>query len=108
MLERGGIAERSLDMVKASKFLHVNNAVGPREVFASRHELLQNEYKKVIECHPSTFVNPTDNYDDTEFLNRMFSNDKEIIRFNNLHHIAKQIHDSSDQSQTLTLPITLP
>jgi hypothetical protein len=90
MLERGGIAERSLDMVKASKFLHVNNAVGPREVFASRHELLQNEYKKVIECHPSTFVNPTD------------------IRFNNLHHIAKQIHDSSDQSQTLTLPITLP
>jgi hypothetical protein len=42
--------------------------------------LLQKEYKKVIECHPSTFVNPSDNYDDTEFLNRMFSKDKEALR----------------------------
>jgi hypothetical protein len=33
-----------------------------------------------MECHPSTFVNPSDNYDDTEFLNRMFSKDKEALR----------------------------
>lgn len=69
-------AEKSLDRVKAHKF----NRDKDSQVFQSRHELLQKEYKKVIECHPSTFVNPSDNYDDTEFLNRMFSKDKEALR----------------------------
>jgi hypothetical protein len=46
----------------------------------SRAELLQNEYKKVIENHPGTIVGPgVSKYDDTDFLSRMFTkgpNDK--------------------------------
>jgi hypothetical protein len=53
-------------------------------VYQSRQELLQKEYKKVIQCHPTTFVNPLDNYDDTEFLNRMFTKDKEALRLTNI------------------------
>ena len=41
----------------------------------SRHELLQNEYKKVIENHPATIGTGKQTYDDTDFLNRMFSKD---------------------------------
>ena len=47
-----------------------------QDVLQSRQELLQNEYKKVIECHPQL----TDNCDDTEFLTRMFSKDTEPLR----------------------------
>lgn len=44
-------------------------AEAPQAVFASRQELLQNEYKKVIENHPQTLIlnSSTQNYDDTEF-----------------------------------------
>ena len=40
----------------------------------SRAELLQNEYKKVIENHPGTISGPgSSKYDDTDFLSRMFT-----------------------------------
>lgn len=41
----------------------------------SRADLLKNEYKKVIENHPGTLAGPGVNqYDDTDFLSRMFTN----------------------------------
>lgn len=83
-------AEKSLDRVKAHKF----NRDKDSQLFQSRHELLQKEYKKVIECHPSTFVNPSDNYDDTEFLNRMFSKDKEALR------LAKVVEEQPKRPQS--------
>lgn len=76
--------------MKAHKF----NRDKDSQVFQSRHELLQKEYKKVIECHPSTFVNPSDNYDDTEFLNRMFSKDKEALR------LAKVVEEQPKRPQS--------
>lgn len=40
----------------------------------SRAELLQNEYKKVIENHPGTIGVPVSSkYDDTDFLSQMFT-----------------------------------
>lgn len=44
-------------------------------LFYSRAELLQLEYKKVIENHPGTITNMkggTSKYDDTDLLSRMF------------------------------------
>lgn len=70
---RGGIADRSLDRGKAANFFN-----GVRDVFYSRQELLQNEYKKVIENYPSTLISK-DKYDDTDFLNQMFAKDKQNI-----------------------------
>jgi len=32
----------------------------------------------VIKNHPSTLINTSDTYDDTDFLNRMFAKEKEI------------------------------
>lgn len=43
-------------------------------ILQSRAELLQNEYKKVIENHPGTIAGAgVTKYDDTDFLSRMFS-----------------------------------
>lgn len=40
----------------------------------SRAQLLQNEYKKVIENHAGTISGPgAGKYDDTDFLSRMFT-----------------------------------
>lgn len=37
-------------------------------------------------------MNPSDNYDDTEFLNRMFSKDKEALR---IQHVSK-VYESTE------------
>ena len=62
--DRGGVADRSLDR------MHGNLLAGGA-VLQSRQELMQNEYKKIIENHPATIGN--DKYDDTDFLQRMFT-----------------------------------
>lgn len=46
---------------------------GGGAVFQSRHELMQNEYKKIIENHPATIGNGNKKYDDTDFLHKMFT-----------------------------------
>lgn len=70
--ERGGIADRSLDRVSANA--KGNLFSGGGNVLQSRAELLQNEYKKVIENHPGTIIGPgMSKYDDTDFLSRMFT-----------------------------------
>ena len=62
--DRGGVADRSLDRMHG-------NLLGGGAVLQSRQELMQNEYKKIIENHPATIGN--DKYDDTDFLQRMFT-----------------------------------
>jgi hypothetical protein len=73
--ERSSIADRSLDRVKASNFLLGQS----KDAVMSRQDLIKNEYRKVIKNHPSTLINTSDTYDDTDFLNRMFAKDKEIL-----------------------------
>ena len=72
VFERGGIADRSLDRVSANAKGNLISGVG---VMQSRAELLQNEYKKVIENHPGTIQGTSagGKYDDTDFLSRMFT-----------------------------------
>ena len=48
-LERGGIADRSLDRMHGNLL-----SGGAAVVLQSRQELMQNEYKKIIENHPAT------------------------------------------------------
>ena len=83
--QRGGLAERSLDRIISAKrlgqdksnankheLLGVGAAAGA--ILQSRAELLQNEYKKVIENHPGTIGVPVSSkYDDTDFLSQMFT-----------------------------------
>lgn len=76
-MERGGIADRSLDRMKAANFFM------SKDLTISRQDLLKNEYRKVIENHPSTLINAHENYDDTDFLERMFAKEKE----HNLNYI---------------------
>ena len=72
VFERGGIADRSLDRVSANA--KGNLMSGGGIILQSRAELLQNEYKKVIENHPGTIVGAgVTKYDDTDFLSRMFT-----------------------------------
>ena len=49
-----------------------------KELHFSRQELLKNEYRKVIETHPQTLINTHENYDDTDFLQRIFAKEKEL------------------------------
>ena len=76
MFERGGIADRSLDRVSANN-AKGNLLSGGGIILQSRAELLQNEYKKVIENHPGTIGgaigSASKQYDDTDFLSRMFT-----------------------------------
>jgi hypothetical protein len=72
--ERSSIADRSLDRAKASNFLLAQS----KDAVMSRQDLIKNEYRKVIKNHPSTLINTSDTYDDTDFLNRMFAKEKEI------------------------------
>ena len=83
--ERGNnnIADRSLDRVSASQIAaaakgNANNLVSGNNILQTRAELLQNEYKKVIENHPGTIAaghGSSGKYDDTDLLSRMFSKD---------------------------------
>ena len=53
-LERGGIADRSLDRMNSNLLrggVGLLNS-GPGAIQVSRQELMQNEYKKIIENHP--------------------------------------------------------
>jgi len=94
--ERGVIADRSLDRVKAAQVFS-----GAREVFQSRQELLANEYRKVIENHPGT-LHSSDQYDDTDFLSRMFAKDKEnILQSHALKHQESGDLVKSDSTQQL-------
>lgn len=63
----------------------------------SRHELLQNNYKKVIQNHPATIGtgNPHQ-YDDTDFLNKMFSKDHDRNGLNN-YESSEVLHKSESQ-----------
>lgn len=82
--QRGGLADRSLDRIISAKRLGQDKAnanrgellgLGAAGVLQSRAELLQNEYKKVIENHPGTIGVPANSkYDDTDFLSQMFTN----------------------------------
>ena len=56
VFERGGIADRSLDRVSVNGKGNLISGLGGGVGFVmrSRAELLQNEYKKVIENHPGT------------------------------------------------------
>ena len=61
----------------------------------SRAELLQNEYKKVIENHPGTISGPgSSKYDDTDFLSRMFTKNPKNGVINESMGLSKQ--DSSE------------
>lgn len=71
VFERGGIADRSLDRASAGA---KNTSGGGGVILQSRAALLQNNYKKVIENHPGTITGSgAGKYDDTDFLNRMFT-----------------------------------
>ena len=80
--QRGGLADRSLDRIISAKRLGQDKANTNRGellglgggILQSRAELLQNEYKKVIENHPGTIGVPASSkYDDTDFLSQMFT-----------------------------------
>lgn len=61
----------------------------------SRHELIQNNYKKVIQNHPATIGRTSkQHYDDTDFLNRMFTKDNN--NFNN-YESSEVLHKSESQ-----------
>ena len=64
-MERGGIADRSLDRMQG-------NLLAGGAVLQSRQELMQIEYKKIIENHPATIGTGKQKYDDTDFLHKMF------------------------------------
>ena len=69
VFERGGIADRSLDRVSAN-----TKITGGGLIMQSRAQLLQNEYKKVIENHAGTISGSgAGKYDDTDYLSRMFT-----------------------------------
>ena len=53
--------------------MHGNLLSGGGAVLQSRQELMQIEYKKIIENHPATIGNGKEKYDDTDFLHKMFS-----------------------------------
>lgn len=53
-VEENAIKESSLDRVNTKRVLA--NAGGNNSVVQSRHELLQNNYKKVIQNHPATIA----------------------------------------------------
>ena len=60
----------------------------------SRAELLQNEYKKVIENHPGT-MGRQGKYDDTDFLSQMFSKNHESGTLGlNRHDSSEVLHKS--------------
>lgn len=88
--QRGGLADRSLDRIISAKRLgqdkekaSKSDLLGAGGVLQSRAELLQNEYKKVIENHPGTIGVPAGGkYDDTDFLQQMFTkNPKKSTQF---------------------------
>ena len=74
-LERGGIADRSLDRMNSNLlrggvgFLQQDRGI---KEGISRQALMQNEYRKIVENHPSTIGTGQVKYDDTDFLNKMF------------------------------------
>jgi hypothetical protein len=77
LVEETSFKEKSLDRINSKKLLPgVGNAGG--SVAQSRHELIQNNYKKVIQNHPTT-INTGNHlkYDDTDFLNKMFTKEQE-------------------------------
>lgn len=53
-VEESTLKERSLDRVNSKKILGNALGGGANSVVQSRHELLQNNYKKVIQNHPAT------------------------------------------------------
>ena len=74
--ERGGINDRSLDRVSAGANKNLMGVADGKGTLQTRAELLQNEYKKVIENHPGTILVPgssNSKYDDTDFLSQMFT-----------------------------------
>jgi hypothetical protein len=74
----------------------LGNAGGNGSVVQSRHELLQNNYKKVIQNHPGAIGSNKQQYDDTDFLNRMFSKDQDRNNFNN-YDSSEVLHKSESQ-----------
>lgn len=93
-MERGGLADRSLDRVKAANFFMGQG----KELILSRQELLKNEYRKVIENYPSTLINAHENYDDTDYLQRMFAKEKEQ-QLNSILEINSNILRSESTNQ---------
>ena len=72
----------------------------------SRAELLQNEYKKVIENHPGTIGVPVSSkYDDTDFLSQMFTK-KNLKQSGHIEPLGLNKQDSSEvlhKSQSLKM-----
>ena len=70
-----GINERSVDRASAGPKNNVASSSGGGVIMQSRAQLLQAEYKKVIENHPGTLQGAkAAKYDDTDLLSRMFTN----------------------------------
>ena len=69
------IGDRSLDRALANHAAKAAANGSSCAVIQSRAELLQHEYKKVIENHPGTIASMkggSSKYDDTDLLSRMF------------------------------------
>lgn len=70
---------------------------GPGGALQSRAELLQNEYKKVIENHPGTISVPVSSkYDDTDFLQQMFSKNPVKKKSGQIEPLGLNKQDSSE------------
>lgn len=87
--DRGGLADRSLDRMHG-------NLLSGAGVLQSRQELMQNEYKKIIENHPATIGN--DKYDDTDFLQRMFTAKDEHQESSEVLHKSHSQHAMLSES----------
>lgn len=105
-----GIGDRSLDRVSAGASKGQSNV----PILQSRAELLQNEYKKVIENHPGTIVgrnNGSAKYDDTDLLSRMFQKDCEgtaaPLGLNRCESSSEVLHKSQSLKNINDLPSTL-
>jgi len=112
--QRGGLADRSLDRIISAKRLGQDKdkiskgeLLAPGGVMQSRAELLQNEYKKVIENHPGTIAVPSSSkYDDTDFLQQMFT--KNPKKSGQIEPLGLNKQDSSEvlhKSQSLKIMI---
>lgn len=110
--QRGGLADRSLDRIISAKRLGQDKdkiskgeLMAPGGVMQSRAELLQNEYKKVIENHPGTIaVRVSSKYDDTDFLQQMFT--KNPKKSGQIEPLGLNKQDSSEvlhKSQSLKM-----
>lgn len=72
------------------------------EAPTTRHERLQNEYQKVMLSHAQTMMNAPEDYDDTEFMNRMFKKDADY-----LHKDKHEAKPSTEIKKPITKPLQI-